>query len=124
MSDVTEAIEWLEALEKKATPGPWCAYTARVNGVPWYFVQPVVRSDEHEFSEIVCEESSLGDPVGNGSFDMKAIAAARNAFPALLAVAKAAAVAAEYRGGDAPADEDHEALLEALAALPEALEER
>lgn len=112
-------LDKLEQLEKAATPGPWNAD----------YVQAAIRHLSRNVDpDYYCtEEQSLS---GNGDVfnrreDGPLIAAARNALPALLAVARAAEA---LHGEDAPVDMSEtqrlalsDAVFDALAQLKESI---
>jgi hypothetical protein len=99
-------IDQLEKLEKAATPGPWTIG----RGV-------VINGAEYGGLNI-----SRTATMGDKGDDLELIAAARNALPALLAVAKAAAVIAENTGGsDVAYVDDNVVSDDELASLRAAL---
>lgn len=92
MADELKMLDELEALEKKATPGPW----------RWGFAdfsvqlccEGIVTGEEDETGQIVCCDN------GRGSGDMseedsRFVIAARNALPTLLRLARRGLAAGE-----------------------------
>ena len=81
---IRRRAEEAEERASGATEGPWVAYQARTVNTreTVQFVQP--KGEKEEFSNIVCEESTLGDPSDGGRGNMAFIAAARTDVPALV----------------------------------------
>lgn len=91
MTDPKPTLAALAEMEKLATAGPWTISAL----APGYIVGPP-RDEITKSFEVVCSLAEYG-PNGeiehifrNGDVNRAFIAAARNAFPALIAVARAA----------------------------------
>ena len=86
---IRRRAEEAEERASGATEGPWVAYQVRTVNTreTVQFVQP--KGEKDEFSNIVCEESTRGDPSDGGRGTMAFIAAARTDGPALAADVRA-----------------------------------
>ncbi len=74
-------LDTLEALERQATPGPWVPFV--FSSRP-YHISVLMEAEDDESASSYVEVAS-----GNSASNLRLIAAARNAFPALLRVARA-----------------------------------
>ena len=130
------SIDQLNKLEAAATPGPWRADVTQAGPCGQvmrseYVVREVIEGEMIGYEALAAR--GPGGTMRKWRSDANLIAAARNALPALLAVAEAAAERAEaghndtcskelqpYGGDNYACDCGHDALVIAVGALLEA----
>jgi hypothetical protein len=100
-------LDELERLEQEATPGPWEAFT-------FYGTPPQRITVKLEDSEGSVEYAELGN--FQSKTNTLLAAAARNALPALLRVARAAQAYADATADAAPRDEYYEGIFGAMSS--------